>query len=83
MKKLFLILTVALFSLGTVNAFAQEAEAAAATEAVEAVAEEAAAVEAVDAETEIAGESMHHVLMQKFLEGGWGWMLPVLLCLVL
>ena len=80
MKKLFLILTVALFSLGTVNVFAQEAEAAAATEeAVEAV----EAVDAVAAETAVAGESMHHVLMQKFLEGGWGWMLPVLLCLVL
>jgi biopolymer transport protein ExbB len=79
MKKLFMILTVALFSLGTVNAFAQEAEAAAATEEVAAVAEEAAAV----AETTIEGETMHHVLMQKFLEGGWGWMLPVLLCLVL
>ena len=25
---------------------------------------------------------MHHVMMQKFLEGGWEWMLPVLLCLV-
>lgn len=71
MKKLFLILSVALFSLGTVNAFAQEAEAA------------AEAVETVVAETEIAGESMHHVLMQKFLEGGWEWMLPVLLCLVI
>ena len=79
MKKLFMILTVALFSLGTVNAFAQEAEAAAATEEVAAVAEEAAAV----AETTIEGETMHHVLMQKFLEGGWGWMLPVLVCLIL
>ena len=37
----------------------------------------------VDAEATIAGESMHHVMMQKFLEGGWEWMLPVLLCLVL
>jgi len=36
-----------------------------------------------DAEATIAGESMHHVMMQKFLEGGWEWMLPVLLCLVL
>ena len=26
---------------------------------------------------------MHHVMMQKFLEGGWEWMLPVLLCLVI
>ncbi len=31
----------------------------------------------------IAGDSMHQVLMQKFLEGGWEWMLPVLLCLVI
>ncbi|MDE5623519.1 MAG: MotA/TolQ/ExbB proton channel family protein [Alistipes sp.] len=85
MKKLFMILSVALFSLGTVNAFAQEA--AAAVEETETVAAEAAeaevAVETVAAETEIAGESMHHILMQKFLEGGWGWMLPVLLCLVI
>ncbi|WP_302603637.1 MotA/TolQ/ExbB proton channel family protein [uncultured Alistipes sp.] len=85
MKKLFLILSVALFSLGTVNAFAQEAEAVAAAEQTEAVADEAEAEAetAVAAETEIAGESMHHILMQKFLEGGWGWMLPVLLCLVI
>ncbi|WP_304720414.1 MotA/TolQ/ExbB proton channel family protein [uncultured Alistipes sp.] len=85
MKKLFMILSVALFSLGTVNAFAQEAEAVAAAEQTEAVADEAVAEAetAVAAETEIAGESMHHILMQKFLEGGWGWMLPVLLCLVI
>ncbi len=31
----------------------------------------------------LAGESMHQVLMQKFLEGGWEWMLPVLVCLVI
>ena len=31
----------------------------------------------------IEGESMHQVFMQKFLEGGWEWMLPVLLCLVI
>ena len=84
MKKLFLILSVALFSLGTVNAFAQEAEAAAAPATEEAtVAEETPVAEdVVAAETEIAGESMHHILMQKFLEGGWMWMLPILLCLV-
>ncbi len=64
MKKVFMILPVALFAVGTINA----QEAAAAAEAV--------------AETQIAGESMHQILMQKFLEGGWGWMLPVLLCLV-
>lgn len=63
MKKFFMILSVAVASLGTVSAFAQEA--------------------AVNAETDLAGETMHQVLMQKFLEGGWGWMLPVLICLVL
>ncbi|MFR9661772.1 MAG: MotA/TolQ/ExbB proton channel family protein, partial [Rikenellaceae bacterium] len=31
----------------------------------------------------LGGDSMHHILMQKFLEGGWEWMLPVLLCLVI
>ena len=61
MKKNFMFLAVAV--LGTVNAFAQEAAAA--------------------AETELAGDTMHQVLMQKFLEGGWAWMLPVLVCLVI
>jgi biopolymer transport protein ExbB len=74
-----LILTVALFSLATVNVYAQEAEAAATEEVAAAAVEEAV----VAAETEIAGETMHHVLMQKFLEGGWGWMMPVLVCLVI
>ena len=62
-----LFMSVALF--GAVGAFAQEAAAVAET--------------AVVAATEVAGESMHHILMQKFLEGGWGWMLPILLCLVI
>ncbi|MFI3292161.1 MAG: MotA/TolQ/ExbB proton channel family protein [Rikenellaceae bacterium] len=44
-----------------------------------AIAQEAAS----GAAEELAGESMHQVLMQKFLEGGWEWMLPVLLCLVI
>ena len=63
MKKFFMILSVAVASLGTVSAFAQEA--------------------AVNAETGLAGETMHQVLMQKFLEGGWAWMLPILVCLVI
>ena len=54
--------------LGTVSAFAQDA---------------AAAAETVVAETQIAGDSLHHVMMQKFLEGGWQWMLPILVFLVL
>ncbi|MFI3316904.1 MAG: MotA/TolQ/ExbB proton channel family protein [Rikenellaceae bacterium] len=74
------ILTVATLALGTVSSFAQEAaEVAADTLAV--------ANEIVDASTpvveNIAGDSMHQILMQKFLEGGWEWMLPVLVCLVI
>lgn len=84
MKKLFLVLAAAAMTFGPASVFAQEPEAAteAATEQVEEVA--APAVEAaIDTEVQIAGDSMHHILMQKFLEGGWGWMLPVLLCLIL
>ncbi len=82
MKKLFLVLAAAAMTFGPASVFAQEPEAAteAATEQVAAPAVEEAAI---DAEIQIAGDSMHHILMQKFLEGGWGWMLPVLLCLVL
>ena len=82
MKKVSMFLAVAVF--GTLKSFAQEAAAAATEVATEAaaVANEAAAV-AIDAETEIAGDTMHQVLMQKFLEGGWGWMLPVLVCLII
>ena len=66
MKKLFLILSVAMFSLGTVDAFAQDnANEGAATE--QAAVAETTTVADVDAEATIAGESMHHVMMQKFL----------------
>ena len=77
MKKLFLVLAAATLSFGA--AYAQDANEAPAQEtAVEQVATpEVAAVE------ELAGEPMHFALMKKFLEGGWEWMLPVLVCLVL
>ena len=83
MKKFFLVLAVAVMSFST--AIAQKGATATAeqpaTEVVEAAAE--AAAPALDAETQIAGETFHYVLMQKFLEGGWGWMLPILVVLVL
>ncbi|MEG0789513.1 MAG: MotA/TolQ/ExbB proton channel family protein [Alistipes sp.] len=80
MKKLFLILTVALFALGTVNVFAQEPAAP----AEPTTAEQTTTVdETVVEDTAIAGDTMHHVMMQKFLEGGWAWMLPILVFLVI
>ena len=77
MKKLFLILSVAMLSLGTVNVFAQDA---AAPETEQVVEQE---IVETTVEAGLEGESLHHVLMQKVLEGGWEWMLPVLLCLVI
>ena len=87
MKKLFLVLAAATLSFGA--AFAQDATE---TPAQEVAVEEAApvaeveaveATEVVEAVEELAGEPMHFALMKKFLEGGWEWMLPVLVCLVL
>lgn len=85
MKKLFLVLAAAALTFGPATVFAQDAPAAVeeTTVQVEEAAAPAAEEEAVNPEVQIAGESMHHILMQKFLEGGWGWMLPVLLCLIL
>ena len=88
MKKLFLVLAVAALSFST--AIAQDAATAAPAEEATVenaeaapVAEEAVVEEAINPEVQIAGDSLHHVLMQKFLEGGWGWMLPILIVLVL
>ena len=75
MKKLFLVLAAATLSFGA--AYAQDAN--------EAPVQEVAVEQVVEAEAaeELAGEPMHFALMKKFLEGGWEWMLPVLVCLVL
>ncbi|MBR4963724.1 MAG: MotA/TolQ/ExbB proton channel family protein, partial [Alistipes sp.] len=84
MKKLFLVLAAATLSFGA--AYAQDATEAPAQEATVEQVVEAEAVEAtevVEAVEELAGEPMHFALMKKFLEGGWEWMLPVLVCLVL
>ena len=75
MKKLFLVLAAATLSWGA--AYAQDAN--------EAPVQDVAVEQVVEAEAaeELAGEPMHFALMKKFLEGGWEWMLPVLVCLVL
>lgn len=83
MKKLFMILAaVGVMSVSAVNVYAQDATA---TEATEQVVEEVDVVEPVvafDAETDVEGQPLHQVIKQKFLEGGAGWMTPVLLCLI-
>ena len=85
MKKLFLILAaVGVMGFSAVNVYAQEAE----TQAPEAEATEQVAAEVetevvgINPETEVEGTPMHQAIKQKFLEGGAGWMTPVLLCLI-
>ena len=65
-------------------AYAQEANEEAAQQAtVEQVVDAPAADEADAEEAELQGEPMHFALLKKFLEGGWGWMLLPLICLIL
>jgi biopolymer transport protein ExbB len=84
MKKLFMTLAVvACFGMATVKA--QDAAAQtepAATEQTTAVDATIAAEEALTAETEVEGSSFHQAIKEKFLEGGAGWMAPILIFLI-
>lgn len=84
MKKLFAYLAVFGMMSMTPSAFAQEeapeAEAPAQEEVVETEEAGDEAEAAVVAEEEV---SIHKTLKTKFVEGGVGWMLPVLACIVL
>ena len=84
MKKLFLILAVAAFGLAAIEAKAQDEAAAPQTEqtAVEPSAE-APTAPAIDPETEVPGKPLHQSIKEKFLEGGAGWMAPILIFLIL
>ena len=79
MKKLFVILSVAgLLSFGAANVYAQdEAAPQAQTETVQ-----EAPAPAVNPEVDVEGQPLHQAIKQKFIEGGVGWMTPVLLCLI-
>ena len=70
MKKLFLIMAVAAFGLATVEVKAQDA-AAPTTQTV------------ANAETDVAGTPLHQAIKEKFLEGGAGWMAPILIFVIL
>jgi biopolymer transport protein ExbB len=72
MKKLFLILAVvACFGLATANVKAQSAAAQTEQTTV------------ANAETDVAGQPLHQAIKQKFLEGGAGWMAPILIFVIL
>ncbi len=89
MKKLFMILAaVGVMSFTAVNVYAQDAaQTPETTEAVEAAEDATVAPEATEstfnAETDVeGGVPLHRALKQKFLEGGAGWMAPILLFLI-
>ena len=95
MKKVFALMSiVGLLTFTNLNGvMAQDAQATTTEPATEQVdeqtadtpavveAEEAAPVE--EATTEEGKNTFHQVLKQKYIEGGAGWMTPVLLCLIL
>ena len=84
MKKLFAYFAViGMLSLGSTAVMAQD-EAAPAAEpqaTEEVVAAEQPAADVAEAEEEEVG--IHKELKIKFVEGGVGWMLPVLLCIII
>ena len=90
MKKVFALMSiVGLLTFANFNDVqAQDAPNAEATEQIEAT-DEAVATEAAEAETAEATaaatddtKSFHQVLKEKYIQGGAGWMTPVLLCLI-
>lgn len=87
MKKLLTIVSmVGLLTFGTVNLYAQDAAdstAAAQTEQTDALTPAEEAIADAVAGEDFGGQPMHQALKQKFIEGGVGWMSPILLCLVL
>src|SRR5690606_8031199 len=91
MKKMFLVLMAVLIGVASLTVtFAQDAAqtdtAASEATADEGTADEATTDEAAATEDEAAApanEGFHHVIKQKFIEGGWEWMSPVLICLII
>jgi len=86
MKKLFLVLMAVVLGITSAAVtFAQDAPVSD-TAATEAPAAEDTAATAEGTEEEAAApveQSFHYVIKQKFIEGGWEWMSPVLICLII
>ena len=92
MKKLFALLARAGFlTLGyqsqaqdeSVDTTTTEVDTAAAETTMQPVEEEAPAEEAPIVEEEAAPESFHQIIKDKFIEGDWQFMTPVLICLII
>ena len=88
MKKVFALMSiVGLLTFANFNDVkAQDQPAAEATEQATEATDEALAEEAAPVEEAVAAadetKSFHQVLKEKYIQGGAGWMTPVLLCLI-
>ena len=89
MKKVFALMSiVGLLTFANFNDVkAQDQPAAEATEQVAEATDQVAVEEAAPAEEVVAAaedntKSFHQVLKEKYIQGGAGWMTPVLLCLI-
>lgn len=80
MKKLFAYLAV--FGMMSFGSMATAQEDAAAPDSA-AVVEEVTEADNSAAAANVEEPSMHQVIKEKFVEGGVGWMLPVLACLII
>jgi biopolymer transport protein ExbB len=99
MKKVFLVLIAIMLGVSTTvmvqaqddasTADSQEMVDAEAGDAAEDSTTEGAATEEVPAEmaeeeaAPAPQQGVHYVIKQKFIEGGWEWMSPVLICLII
>lgn len=93
MKKVFMVMIAIMIGVSSaVTVKAQDEQAATETQEMaegeateEAPAEEAATEEAAAGEeaAPAPSEGIHYVIKQKFIEGGWEWMSPVLICLII
>ncbi|MCG8389664.1 MAG: MotA/TolQ/ExbB proton channel family protein [Cytophagales bacterium] len=92
MKKLFALLALAGFlTLGyqsqaqeeSADTTTTEVDTAAAETTMQPVEEEAPAEEAPVVEEEAVPESFHQIIKDKFIEGDWQFMTPVLICLII
>jgi len=87
MKKVFMVmLAIVMGVTSAVTVQAQDDTTAAQQEMVEDTAATEGAADAMateEAAAPVAEETMHYVMKQKFIEGDWKWMTPVLLCLII
>jgi len=86
-KSLFVsLLIIAVCTFGSL-AFAQDAPAAGDTTIQDTAAAAAPAADTMASEEEAvapaAESTVHQVIKQKFIEGGWEWMSPILLCMII